>query len=67
MSAFVAQQRHQQENLFCKSVLGMYGTLGLVIYYRSRTQGFDRRTLCGPQRSTMGTFSAGMNIQEISR
>lgn len=46
-------------------MLKEYGTIGVVVYYRSLHVGFDRKKLLGSPNVTMSRFSRGTTLFEI--
>lgn len=61
------QRQLDEEKRFVKSVLHKWGTLGLVVYHRSKKLNFDRRLLIGQSKHTMNKFSLGVSLVDIER
>lgn len=67
-TSFLATQRQQEEEKrFIQRILSNWGTIGLVVYERSKKLNFDRRLLVGQAKHTMSKFSLGMSIEDIER
>lgn len=56
-----------EEKNFCRQVLRTWGTVGLVVLFRSRVLNFDRKMLYGQSQNSMSKFSSGMRLDEIER
>ena len=67
ISSMANQRQLEEEKKFTKSVLRKWGTLGLVVYHRSKKLNFDRRLLIGQSKHTMHKFSLGVNLNHIER
>ena len=67
ISSMANQRQLEEEKKFTKSVLRKWGTLGLVVYHRSKKLNFDRRLLIGQSKHTMHKFSLGVNLNDIER
>jgi hypothetical protein len=64
----LGQRQMDEEKRFNTRILENWGTIGLVIYNRSKLLSFDRRNLVGqPPNLSMSKFSLGVQLEEIER
>lgn len=61
------QRQQEEEKRFIQRILSNWGTIGLVVYERSKKLNFDRRLLVGQAKHTMSKFSLGMSIEDIEK